>query len=221
MRIRGGSQKRYEIRGICPGLGGTMKSMLSAALLACAAASPAFAQEPALVEPGVRLSWSFGATGHGAPPTLSLGLYPNAVGWQRLWSDLGARELASVAERPAVIELRWSRSADLRLMGLPLNAQTLGLNADGDSEGMVFLKPALIVLAVGAAGALVIGAAGDAARDNNPTVGPTPGGGGDDSGGDDNTGLEINGVGPDGIACVNGDCAIPCGSTPLQGCSDG
>jgi hypothetical protein len=145
-----------------------MKITMSAALLACAAICPVLAADPAPVEPGLRLSWSFGATADAAPPTLSLGLYPNAVGWQRLWGDLGARELASVVERPAVIELRWSESAELRLMNLPLNASTLALNADGGSDGAGFLKPALIVLAAGAAAALVIGASGDAAKDSDP-----------------------------------------------------
>jgi hypothetical protein len=114
-----------------------MKTTLFTALLACAAACPAVAQEPALFEPGLRLSWKFGAAAYEGPPTLSLGLYPNAVGWQRLWSDLGARELSRVVERPAVIELRWSESTDLRLMGVshPLAFGAHASNAAEDGAG--------------------------------------------------------------------------------------
>jgi len=52
------------------------------------------------------------------------------------------------------------------------DARTLRLNAEGDESagGMRYMRPALIVLAAGVATALAIGAAGNAAEDNNPTV---------------------------------------------------
>lgn len=163
-----------------------------------------------MLEPGLRFAWSFGAAQTQGAPSLSLGLYPNDLGWRRLWADMGAEEMSRV-DRPAVLDLHVGAASGLRLMGLPLTAQALGLNADGeDAGGARFMRPALIVLAAGAAAALVISAAGDAAEDNNPTVNPTPEGG---------DGSRIDGVGPDGVACVNGQCAVPCETTDT--CSNG
>lgn len=149
----------------------TMKKMMwSAACLAAVAAHSAYADDSMMLEPGLHFAWSFGAARAESAPTLSLGLYPNDLGWRRLLADAGVEEAARL-ERPAVLDLRVGGDGGLRLMGLPLNAQSLGLNAaGGESGGGSFLKPVLIVLAAGAATALAIGAAGDAAEDNNPSV---------------------------------------------------
>lgn len=176
-----------------------------AALLAAVAAQSAHAGDTTILEPGLHFAWSFGAATAESRPTLSVGLYPNDLGWRRMWAGAGVEEAAQL-ERPAALDLRLGSDAGLHLMGLPLNAQSLGLNADeGESHGGSFLKPVLIVLAAGAATALVISSAGDAAEDNNPSVNPTPGGG--------DGGTTVDGVGPDGAGCVNGECAVPCETT--------
>ncbi|MFA5941328.1 MAG: hypothetical protein WC809_18395 [Sinimarinibacterium sp.] len=180
------------------------RTVLASALLA-AGTQAAVAGDTAVVEPGLRFAWSFGAATSESRPTLSLGLYPNDLGWRRLWADAGVEE-ATRLERPAVLDLRVGSDAGLHLMGLPLNAHALGLNADdGESSGGSFLKPVLIVLAAGAATALVIGASGDAAEDNDPPITPT-------------------GPGEGGVFCdgTTGQCVLPCdGAGPLISCNDG
>ncbi|MFA5941329.1 MAG: hypothetical protein WC809_18400 [Sinimarinibacterium sp.] len=195
-----------------------MKHMtkLGAALLAALTAHSALAGDTAALEPGLHFAWTFGAQEQ-SRPTLSLGLYPNDLGWRRLWADAGVGEVSQL-DKPAVFDLRTGDSSGLHMMGLPLNAQSLGLNAsDGEASGGSFLKPVLIVLAAGVATALVIGSAGDAAEDNNPAVNVNGSGNGD--GGDGDGGGGTTGVGPDGVGCVNGECAVPCETTNT--CSDG
>lgn len=149
------------------------RSFVGAAVLACAVVCPAFAGDSNALEPGLRFAWSFGAQTD-TQPSLSLGLYPNDLGWRRMWADMGADEMSRIG-KPAVLDLHIGADSGLRLMGLPLTVQALGLNADGeDASGVRFLPPALIVLAAGAAAALIIGAAGDAAEKNNPADDPMP-----------------------------------------------
>ncbi|WP_370305868.1 hypothetical protein [Sinimarinibacterium flocculans] len=155
------------------------RSSIAAGALACVVAWPALAGETQWVEPGARLAWTFGAGANQAAPSLSLGLYPNDRGWQRLWATAGADELAMAVDKPAVFELRLDGTAkDLRLMGLSLGADS---SQAEDSSGNWGTRIGMIALGLGAALALVVYAVGDAVEDSNPTV---QGNGDNDSPGD-------------------------------------
>jgi hypothetical protein len=188
-----------------------MKRYIAAALLACGISTPSIAGSddsaaPALLEPGLRFSWDFGAAHADSRATLRLGLYPSDLGWRRLWLASGTDEMATVLEKPAVLDLRFGDDHGLHLLGLPLDARLRILGAaegDGGGHGNWGLRVGAIVLAAGAATAIILNAAANATEDgiSDSIDEHFAGDSGDDSDDGDDGG---------GILCNDNGCLIPC-----------
>lgn len=184
------------------------------AAMVCSSASAGDLSTDTL-QPALQVSWTFGQTGPEQPLRLSLGWYPNDLGWQRMWRDAGLNR--ATPPRPAVVELRWNGHPSVGLMGLPLDSALLWSSANaGERPNNWPLIFGSTLLALGATAALVVQQTENAVEDavddgsnsffdNNQDD--------DDGEGDDNDG---------GILCINGVCVIPCGlSGPIGSCAGG
>ncbi|TJY59954.1 hypothetical protein E4T66_12285 [Sinimarinibacterium sp. CAU 1509] len=204
-----------------------MKHYFVAALLACCVSAPVIAGNndatPDLLEPGLKFNWDFGAAHADHRTSLRLGLYPSDLGWRRLWLASGANEMSAVVDKPAVLDLRFGDDHGVHLMGLPLDARLQSLGAtegDGASHGNWGLRVGAIVLAAGAATAVMLNALGNAAEDGlDKSIDEHFAGDSSNSNSDTGSGSDTGGG---GILCINGVCAIPCGTTgPINSCNSG
>ncbi len=178
-----------------------MKKWISATCCACAFVGLAQAYNQQPIEPGLQLTWQFGRSQAAWQPDVQLALYPNDLGWRRLWSDLGAGEVAQL-KRPALVSVNLRDAADVRI-----GAWTMQASQQEDAPNWP-LRIGIGVLTVGAVWVVAMNAFGDKLEEGlTPRPAEPDRNDGDTSG---------------GLLCVGTQCLLPCGTLgPIGSCTGG